>query len=324
MQVPYDEGVANRIGPEPCAGAREGTGEALAGECIGQPLSRESVLSRVPTLCSGGRQHVRARQRERPDGPAWSQNLACADAPCPGTGRSRVRPLGYSRRSASGRRGAVADDERAREVRPRHSSWEADEQSGRDRSGAGGAKGGGQGERERAKHAPDTGSGARVTGARSRTASRKAKEEGEVHSAAPPRQRRLLREAFFALKRDAAPGVDGVTWQTYEADLDRNLTDLHARVQRGAYRALPSRRTYIPKADGRQRPLAVAALEDKIVQRATVAVLNSIYEEEFLGFSYGFRPGRGQHDALDALCVGITTKRVNYIFDGDVLLFRRS
>ena len=111
----------------------------------------------------------------------------------------------------------------------------------------------------------------------------------------------LLREAFFALKRDAAPGVDGLTWRTYAADLDRNLTDLHARVHRGAYRALPSRRTYIPKADGQQRPLAVAALEDKIVQRATVAVLNCIYEEEFLGFSYGFRPKRGQHDCLDAL-----------------------
>jgi len=131
----------------------------------------------------------------------------------------------------------------------------------------------------------------------------------------------LLGEAFFALKRDAAPGVDGMTWRTYEADLDRNLTDLHSRVHRGAYRAQPSRRTYIPKADGRQRPLAVAALEDKIVQRATVAVLNCIYEEEFLGFSYGFRPGRGQHDALDALCVGITSKKVNFIFDADVRSF---
>jgi RNA-directed DNA polymerase len=113
----------------------------------------------------------------------------------------------------------------------------------------------------------------------------------------------LLRTAFFALKRDAAPGIDGLTWQEYEADLDRRIEDLHERVQRGAYRALPSRRRYIPKPDGRQRPLAVAALEDKIVQRATVAVLNAIYEEDFLGFSYGFRPGRSQHDALDALIV---------------------
>ena len=131
----------------------------------------------------------------------------------------------------------------------------------------------------------------------------------------------LFREAFLALKRDAAPGVDDLTWRAYAADLERNLTDLHARVHRGPYRALPSRRTYIPKADGRQRPLAVAALEDKIVQRATVAVLNSIYEEEFLGFSYGFRPKRGQHDALDALVVGITRKRVSFVLDADVRSF---
>ena len=131
----------------------------------------------------------------------------------------------------------------------------------------------------------------------------------------------LLRVAFLALKRNAAPGADDLTWRTYAQDLDLNLTDLAARVQRGAYRALPSRRTYIPKADGRQRPLAVAALEDKIVQKATAAVLNTIYEEEFLGFSYGFRPGRGQHDALDALTVGITTKRVNFILDADIRSF---
>src|SRR6516164_521088 len=131
----------------------------------------------------------------------------------------------------------------------------------------------------------------------------------------------LLREAFFALKRDAAPGVDGLTWRTDEADLDLKLTDLASRVQRGAYRALPSRRTYIPKADGRERPLAVAALEDKIVHRATADVLNCIFEEDFLGFSYGFRRGRGQHNALDALCVGISSKQVNFVFDADVRSF---
>ena len=115
----------------------------------------------------------------------------------------------------------------------------------------------------------------------------------------------LLEEAFAELKEDAAPGVDRLRWTDYEADLERNLKDLHDRVQRGAYRALPSRRVYIPKSDGRQRPLAVAALEDKIVQRAVAALLNAIYEEDFLGVSYGFRPGRSTHDALDALCVGI-------------------
>src|SRR5665213_50952 len=131
----------------------------------------------------------------------------------------------------------------------------------------------------------------------------------------------LLRTAFFALKRNAAPGVDGLTWQDYEADLEHKLNDLHARVHRGAYRASPSRRQYIPKPDGRQRPLAVAALEDKIVQRATAAVLNAIYEEDFLGFSYGFRPGRGAHDALDALAVGIGSRKVNFILDADIRSF---
>jgi RNA-directed DNA polymerase len=115
--------------------------------------------------------------------------------------------------------------------------------------------------------------------------------------------------------------VDRLTWRDYEQNLERNLENLHARVDRGTYRALPSRRVYIPKPDGRQRPLAVAALEDKIVQRATVAVLNAIYEEDFLGFSYGFRPGRGAHDALDALVVALKSRKVNFIFDADIQSF---
>jgi RNA-directed DNA polymerase len=131
----------------------------------------------------------------------------------------------------------------------------------------------------------------------------------------------LLEKAFDGLKADAAPGVDGLTWKDYEADLAHNLEGLHARVHRGAYRAVPSRRVYIPKPDGRLRPLAIAALEDKIVQRATVEVLNAIYEEEFLGFSYGFRPGRSTHDALDALVVGISSKKVNWILDADIRSF---
>src|SRR6202048_360169 len=131
----------------------------------------------------------------------------------------------------------------------------------------------------------------------------------------------LLEEAFYELKENAAPGVDRLTWTDYEADLERKLEDLHGRVQRGAYRALPSRRVYIPKPDGRRRPLAVAALEDKIVQRAVVALLNAIYEEDFLGISYGFRPGRGTHNALDALCVGIHSKKVSFILDADIQSF---
>jgi len=131
----------------------------------------------------------------------------------------------------------------------------------------------------------------------------------------------MLRTAFYAVKRDAAPGVDGMTWETYEQDLDRRIEALHARIGRGAYRALPSRRSYIPKEDGSKRPLAVAALEDKIVQRAVAAVLSAIHEEDFLGFSYGFRPKRSQHDALDALIVGISSRKVNFILDADIRSF---
>jgi RNA-directed DNA polymerase len=127
-----------------------------------------------------------------------------------------------------------------------------------------------------------------------------------------------LRAAYFALRPKAAPGVDGVTWEDYGRDLEANLRDLHGRVHRGAYRARPSRRVYIPKADGRQRPLGVAALEDKLLQRAVVEVLNAVYEADFFGFSYGFRPGRSPHQALDALAVGIERKKVNFVLDADI------
>jgi RNA-directed DNA polymerase len=128
----------------------------------------------------------------------------------------------------------------------------------------------------------------------------------------------LLTDSFYSLQRQAAPGVDRVTWQEYEQDLEERIKDLHGRVHRGAYRAQPSRRVYIPKPDGRQRALGIAALEDKIVQQAVVTVLNAIYEEDFVGFSYGFRPGRGAHDALDALTAGIVWKKVNWILDADI------
>ena len=128
----------------------------------------------------------------------------------------------------------------------------------------------------------------------------------------------LLRVSFRHLQRNAAPGVDGVTWQEYEEGLEERLAELKDRIHRGAYRAQPSRRIYIPKADGRQRPIGIAALEDKIVQQAVVTILNQIYEVDFRGFSYGFRPGRHAHQALDALAVGIQRRRVNWILDADI------
>jgi len=128
----------------------------------------------------------------------------------------------------------------------------------------------------------------------------------------------LLTRSYFALERDSAPGIDGVTWQAYGENLEEKLTKLHDRIHKGSYRARPARRTYIPKADGTQRPLAILCLEDKVVQQAVATVLEAIYEEDFVGFSYGFRSGRGQHDALDALHVGILRKRVNWVLDADI------
>jgi len=131
----------------------------------------------------------------------------------------------------------------------------------------------------------------------------------------------LLRSSYYSLKRQAAAGVDGMTWQEYGEDLEARLADLHGRIHSEGYRAKPSRRVWIPKADGRQRPLGIAALEDKIAQRAVGTVLNQIWEEDFLGFWYGFRPERSQHEALDALYVGITQKKVNWVLDLDIKSF---
>jgi group II intron reverse transcriptase/maturase len=150
---------------------------------------------------------------------------------------------------------------------------------------------------------------------------RKVAEEGKstqftalLHHITPE----ALRESYYALRRNAAPGVDGCTWAEYLEGLEERLKELHERVHKGTYRALPSRRVYIPKADGKKRPLGIAALEDKIVQHAATAVLNAIYETDFYGFSYGFRPGRGAHDALDALYVAIGRKKVSWVLDADI------
>jgi len=127
-----------------------------------------------------------------------------------------------------------------------------------------------------------------------------------------------LREEYFALKRDSAPGVDGQTWKQYGENLEANLQDLSGRLHRGAYHAKPVKRAWIPKSDGRKRPIGIPTLEDKIVQRAAVKVLSAVYETDFMGFSYGFRPGRSAHDALDAVSEGITTRKVNWLFDADI------
>ena len=175
-----------------------------------------------------------------------------------------------------------------------------------------------KGNAERTLLAPDTEPGKRGMGLRG--VREAAKRDGKLrftallHHITPE----MLQDSYFELKRMAAPGVDGVTWHAYGQDLEERIDDLHSRVHRGAYRAQPSKRAWIPKADGRQRPLGIAALEDKIVQQAVKTVLEQIYEEDFLGFSYGFRPGRSCHNALDALYVGIEHRKVNWVLDADI------
>src|SRR6516164_6163473 len=283
---------------------------------------RKKSSSGCRRVSDRGRQHARARERECLDGPAWSETLACAEAPSLGTGRSRVRPmtqgdLGPQREGEEPSplmHGREKSDPAIVAMKPTNNARRLAAELVERRAGA---------ERnvsqQSTRRAQDRESVSQAL-ERVRQVARQRKKErftALFHHLSIP----MLRTAFFALKRDAAPGVDGLRWQDYETDLDRRIEDLHARVHRGAYRAQPSRRRHIPKPDGRQRPLAIAALEDKIVQRATVAVLNAIYEEEFLGFSYGFRPRRSQHDALDALVVGITRTKVNYILDADIRSF---
>jgi len=269
-----------------------------------------------------GRQHGGIRHREYPAVPAWSENLACAEALYAGTGISPDWPVA---RKAAGpwREGEepkplMHDREKSDPAivakKPANKVGQPTAELVERRAGTEGNVG-----QRRTRRTQGRVSASQALD-RIRTAARQRKKERFTalfhhltHDA--------LREAFYALRRKAAPGVDGVKWEDYEADLDRNLTDLHKRVHQGAYKPQPARRQYIPKADGRKRPLAIAALEDKIVQRAVATILEAIFEEDFLNFSYGFRPGRGQHDALDALHVGINSQKVNFILDADIRSF---
>src|SRR3954470_16039854 len=292
------------------------------GPCRPAIEPRQSRGSGCRRCYQSGRPHERGRQREPPVDPAWSETLACTHAPGTGTGRSPARPqaLGPSGPHREGEEpspmmhGREKSDLARGAAKPANNDGRPSAELVERRAGAEGNAG-----QDRTRRAQDRASVSKGLD-RVRHVARQRKKErftALLHHVTPNR----LRTAFFALKRQAAPGVDGLTWQAYEADLDHRIEGLHERVHRGAYRALPARRGFIPKADGSQRPLAIAALEDKIVQRATAAVLNAIYEEDFLGFSYGFRPGRGAHDALDALAVGMTSTKVSHILDADIRSF---
>ncbi|VCZ61614.1 Group II intron-encoded protein LtrA [Klebsiella pneumoniae] len=177
------------------------------------------------------------------------------------------------------------------------------------------------GKRGTATHAPDTEPGKHVTEAVTRAEAAKQRKKERFTALFHLLTVEALEAAFLSLSRKAAAGVDGIRWMDYAGNMKNNITDLHRRLHQGSYRAQPGRRHYIPKADGKQRPLGIASLEDKIVQYALVKILNAVYENDFMGFSYGFRPGRSQHDALDALATGLVRTNVNWVLDADISQF---
>src|SRR6266705_4816648 len=251
--------------------------------------------------------------------PRGRSTFACVESPGARTGRSHGRPSVWWRggplREGRGRTPEMAGHEKSdRPVVPASPPNKAAQAAAEAGEGSGLGK-----ENATSATRPGHSAGLSVPSALGRVR-RVAKQDRKVRFTALLHHVDVdrLRTAYWALNPKAATGVDGVTWQDYGQDLEANLRDLHARVHRGAYRARPSRRVYIPKADGRQRPLGVAALEDKLLQRAVVEVLSAIYETDFLGFSYGFRPRRSPHHALDALYAGLLTRQVNWVLDADI------
>ena len=330
MKVRHRKGVANHPGPESCGGARECAVEALTGEGAGQPLSREIRQSGAPTLLCEAEGHIgEGATREPSTSPTRSKTLSMRRSSSNGNCEISSAP---AEQLAAGGSGKVID--RKPDIHAGEKSDACVVPMNDPNNGAASKPAPAEGPEGRraaksnteAPPAPRTQSRTRASMGLDgvREAARAAKAQGKearftalLHHITP----QLLRDSFRHLKRDAAAGVDGVTWREYEEGLDERIGKLWDAVQSGRYRALPSRRVYIPKADGKQRPLGIAALEDKIVQQAVVTVLTPIYETTFLGFSYGFRPGRNQHQALDAVVVGMQSRRVNWVLDADIKAF---
>jgi RNA-directed DNA polymerase len=272
MEESHTEGPASHGDPESCAGSRKAPGEALTGAHTGGASSREIRCNQgADAVVLSGRQHAGARQGERTGDPARSETSGT----CGNSMRGNREIPCPARDDGTVRNGRGLAKENAGQQNTLRMQSREGVPSALDR--------------------------VRQVALRNR----KERFSALFHHLTIDR----LRAAFLKIKKDAAAGSDGVRWEQYERDLEANLRDLHDRLHKGAYRARPSRRAYIPKADGRQRPLGIAALEDKIVQRAMAEVLYAIYEVDFLGFSYGFRPGRRAHQALDALAVGIVSRR---------------
>jgi len=327
MKVRYREGVAIHSGPESCGVGREAAAEALTGEAAGQPLSREIGMLGAPTLlsCAEGETEDGV-YREPSEGSTRSKTLRMRRGPSHRNWEVSSAPdIGLSAKGVSGKAHGhkpeiIADEKSDACIVPRNGPNNDDASipsSAEDREGRRAAE-------RNADQLPASRTQSRTGASMGLDGVREAARKGRdvrftalMHHITPD----LLTESFMDLKRSAAAGVDGVTWDAYESGLAEKIAALCDAVQSGRYRALPSRRVYIQKANGSQRPLGIAALEDKIVQQAVVMVLTTIYETDFLGFSYGFRPERSQHQALDALWIGFHRRKVNFVLDADIKSF---
>ncbi len=321
MKEPYGEGLASRTGPESCAGGREAAGEALTGVHADQPLSSEIKSSGTPTQlihAEGNIEHDDTR--ESYSSPAESKTLCMRGNSLHGNREIPSVPfadgaMGRSEKVNSRTSDMYADGKSDGPIVPekqpnnREFTLRAEAVEGR------GSTKGNTSQTAVARTQSRSTTLIGLDGVREAAKKdRNARFTALLHHVTVAQ----LRESFYDLKRQASPGVDGVTWSDYEEDLKRRLHDLHERVPSGTYRAQPSKRTYIPKTDGRKRPLGIGALADKVVRHAVATVLRAIYEVDFLGFSYGFRPGRSAHDGLDAPYVGLTKRNVNWVLDADI------
>ena len=319
MKEPYRKGPASHSGPESCTGGGNPSREALTGENTGREIELRNQDSEVPTLLHTWEGHTEGdHDGEPPEDLAESKALRMCGRSLQGNRETPGAPATAGAAGRSEKATSLKSDMYA--AGESHGPIVPEKAPNKGKPDAEAVEGRGPTKRnvqQTATFGTQSPIGVSPGLLRVREAARKGKEvkfTALLHHITLD----LLRESFAHLRRKAAPGVDGVTWAQYAEDAEERLRDLLTRVQRGSYRAQPSQRAYIHKADGKLRPLGIAALEDKIVQQAVVTVLNAIYEEDFLGFSYGFRPRHSQHDALDALWVGLTEKKVNWVLDADI------
>ena len=322
MKVQHGKDVASHSGPELCGGAREGAAEALTGETGRSAIEPRNQRFGTPTPLSDAEGKTSQGDTcESWGGPARSETLYTPGSFLHRSWEISAAP-GATTPGNSGKAKCHTPEQPAVEksdafIVPGKPSNKGDDPAEMV-EGRNAAKG--NAEQAPAFRTQRRDSSASTGLERVREAARRNRRlrfTALLHHITPE----LLVDSFYSLQKNAAAGVDGVTWREYEKILPQRVIELHRMIHAGAYRATPSRRVYIPKADGRQRPLGIASIEDKIVQQSVVTVLNAIYEVDFLGFSYGFRPGRGQHNALDALTAGIKSRKVNWIVDADIRLF---